>query len=1574
MLPLMHALHHRSGKDTPVLVIAAASLSSAGAIALLVPLIMACVFAPALQAAEITPEQSLLVCRNWLELYSTAQSAVSGGINAPSSDRDHVEAVRRTPIPEAAWDLVHDGRPVARCYPLHPRGHIIVAANNHLPPVPAFSMDADLDPQLSPALVQALAERLAISLDEPASGRPERIVRIRSSWEMLGDPLFDPGKSLPAGSQRLSQGGPLLTSLWHQSGPFSIHCPMGDGGRTKVGCGPLAMAQVMHYHEWPPYGVGTVEYFWEGDTSCGGQTEGAVLSADLTNPYAWEAMPDHCLGGCSPEEMDVVAELCYEVGVACGARYGVCGTAIGTDTARRVLAERFRYSTDRTWQFRGQMTRESWHALVRRETDLGRPMLYYVAGRPAHLMVCDGWMELGSVLRIHVNWGDGGAPYSGWWDVDGLPGDQNPTSDRILAAIRPLCEVAADGSGFFATIQEALDSAPAGAVIELRDGIYEGPGNHDLEIRGINIEIRSAGGVPELCILDCGGSQFEPRRAFRFGSGESGNIVVRNLTIRNGYQGIGGAVLCENGSSPLLESLVLESNTARAGGAIASVSSYPRLHGVRFEGNHADIGGALHLDGGDFELSECVFTDNRALEKGGVAYVREGGLSIASSTLFHNHAPEGSSLYAGRNAGLDLRRCLVAGGVGGGAIGADEGASLGLSCCNLFDNEGGNWVGPIAPLGDVDGNMEADPLFCGPDEGDLGLHFLSPCAENNNEECGQIGAFGTACGAGAVIAVRADGGGLYPTIQAAVDAAFDGVVIELAPGVYSGIGNREVRVLGKQLEFRGQTGDPADCVLDCSSEGSQRHRAFLVGNTDGGTVTFSGLTIRNGAVGSVLDPGEIGGGAVRLQGADAEFIDCVFEGNSGVFPGGDRGHGGAVLGQGAAVSITRCRFSENQAVLGGAVAIVGGSLTMDDCEFLHNYSAGDGGAIHLGRGEAGITGCVFAGNEAAGRGGSLYIQQGSASVMYGTFFRSRAPEGSGVYSELGSAVELRHCIIAGGYDGAAVGGSEGTDMALACCSIFGNEGGDWAGPIEDLLGVDGNIEADPLFCDPDVHDLGLHFLSPCAEVNNPGCGRIGAAGVSCGAGSVVVLHPDASGPYPTIQAAVDAAVDGVVLELAPGVYTGPGNRDVRVVGKQLEFRGQTGDPADCVLDCQGDGDRRHRAFLVSGDAGGQAVVFRGLTIRHGEAARHISPGLDGGVETGIHGAVDDTVVVEVRGGGAVMIQGVPAGFYDCVFEHNSGFTAPGDSLGKGGAVLGLNTALSFTRCRFSGNQAAGGGALSIIGGSLELVDCGFDANEAGRGGAVFADGPSTLEARNCTFAWNRAAQGGALCGPDEPHLAGCTFFGNEAGEGSAFFGPAGCLRISQTLIAGGSGGAAVVCSDSSCHEIGCTDIFGNAGGDWTGILAQYLGLDGNIGIDPVLCEPDSGDFRLRTDSPCAPFQPPNSHCGLIGAWSTGCEPDDDDDPVGSRVLLSRPQPNPSAGSVQFMCDVLVADTPVPLRMRIHDVSGRRVWQMKTELSAGRHTLEWHGLDSSGRRVPSGVYMVRIEAGRLEVSDRVVLLR
>lgn len=90
--------------------------------------------------------------------------------------------------------------------------------------------------------------------------------------------------------------------------------------------------------------------------------------------------------------------------------------------------------------------------------------------------------------------------------------------------------------------------------------------------------------------------------------------------------------------------------------------------------------------------------------------------------------------------------------------------------------------------------------------------------------------------------------------------------------------------------------------------------------------------------------------------------------------------------------------------------------------------------------------------------------------------------------------------------GPAIGSDPGGSavVSLSCCDLFGNEGGDWTEEIVDQLGENGNISADPAFCDPDFGDFTLADSSPCAPFLPPNeeCDMIDAWPVGCGGTAV----------------------------------------------------------------------------------------------------------------------------------------------------------------------------------------------------------------------------------------------------------------------------------------------------------------------------------------------------------------------------------------------------------------------------------------------------------------------------------------
>ena len=335
--------------------------------------------------------------------------------------------------------------------------------------------------------------------------------------------------------------------------------------------------------------------------------------------------------------------------------------------------------------------------------------------------------------------------------------------------------------------------------------------------------------------------------------------------------------------------------------------------------------------------------------------------------------------------------------------------------------------------------------------------------------------------------VRPDGSGDFPTIQAAVDAAVDDDVIQLSEGVFAGPGNRDVQVVDKTLVIRSLNGNPAQCTIDCQSagrgfsfEGFQRHSRV------------EGITITGGR--------EEVGGAI-LDRAGIYVVNCIFRGNLA-----DQVAGAAVSTSGI---FQGCRFEDNTA-LECCGAIGGGSggstccLTLRDCVFLRN-SARFGAAVDLESlsptRAAVIQRCTFAENVATGPGGIVSIQGGSA-VIEACTFAENSTGGRGALDLDWLTPVISNTIIAFTIGGPAVS-CDSSAPTLICCDLYGNTGGDWVGCLAGQAGQEGNLSADPLFCDPSIHDYGLNIDSPCGPEHNPGCGLIGAWPEECGTVPIV---------------------------------------------------------------------------------------------------------------------------------------------------------------------------------------------------------------------------------------------------------------------------------------------------------------------------------------------------------------------------------------------------------------------------------------------------------------------------------------
>lgn len=229
---------------------------------------------------------------------------------------------------------------------------------------------------------------------------------------------------------RITAVEPLTKTTWGQSEPMNRFTPMKNGEHTAVGCGPLAMAQIMYYWKYPEgsdamgtyyvYGVGTIPAL-EATTF---EYDKMLKAYTIFNPETNGVS----LGTYTEEQALAVATLCRYAGHACKARYGNSGTSTGAYSYDQLAAfKQFGYNEgaellgiDPSYycsNYGHKYTKEEWLELINVELAANRPVAYHnVDFIDGHAWVVDG-MDADGLL--HMNWGFY-ERFDGWFQLDAL--------------------------------------------------------------------------------------------------------------------------------------------------------------------------------------------------------------------------------------------------------------------------------------------------------------------------------------------------------------------------------------------------------------------------------------------------------------------------------------------------------------------------------------------------------------------------------------------------------------------------------------------------------------------------------------------------------------------------------------------------------------------------------------------------------------------------------------------------------------------------------------------------------------------------------------------------------------------------------------------------------------------------------------------------------------------------------------------------------------------------------------------------------------------------------------------------
>ncbi len=375
-----------------------------------------------------------------------------------------------------------------------------------------------------------------------------------------------------------------------------------------------------------------------------------------------------------------------------------------------------------------------------------------------------------------------------------------------------------------------------------------------------------------------------------------------------------------------------------------------------FVGNVGGCGGALAFGRTmQVAITNCTFSGNScgAYGLGGTLYCYDEYYSTPDTQIFL----DGTILaFSSRGAGIDA---------------TGKPPIVNLRCCNVYGNAEGDWVGLIADQRGINGNIWGDPGFCDTLNGNFSIQASSPCMPDDLLGCGLIGAHGSACSC-SLWAVDPEGGGDFPTIQAALSNAEAWDVVELRDGVYTGLGNRDISVPARPLTIRSESGDPSACVIDCQGGPLDYHRGFTFSGDVGQETMLRGVGITGGQVAS-----NSGGGAILCQNGSPRLAGCLLFRNDGGARGGD------VACEGRSFpALVRCTLSGSRADSGGGIYYAASTGALVQASIVSFSSAGSG--IGCGANASPMLSCSVVYGNAGGDwdAGCLQDQLGQRYNMY----------------------------------------------------------------------------------------------------------------------------------------------------------------------------------------------------------------------------------------------------------------------------------------------------------------------------------------------------------------------------------------------------------------------------------------------------------------------------------------------------------------------------------------------------------------------------------------------------------------
>ncbi|NQV16482.1 T9SS type A sorting domain-containing protein [bacterium] len=501
------------------------------------------------------------------------------------------------------------------------------------------------------------------------------------------------------------------------------------------------------------------------------------------------------------------------------------------------------------------------------------------------------------------------------------------------------------------------------------------------------------------------------------------------------------------------------------------------------------------------------------------------------------------------------------------------------------------------------------------------------------------------------------------------------------------------------------------------------------------------------------------------------------------------------------------------------------------------------------------------------------------------------------------------------------------------------------GVLEDL---GGNIDANPLFVDPDSDEFCLLEDSPCIDagtafwnynfeiiINMRDDEYFGSA-PDMGACEFnptpdVITVP---GDYTTIQAAIDAAADFDTVLVSAGTYV----ENLNYNGKNIVLTSVSG-AEETIIDGNQTGSC---VLIISGED--SAAVLDGFTLTNGS------------------GWQGETAWI---GGGLVVKYSSHPTLTNLIVTGNTSITGTGPA--GGGISISTNSNPYLENIVISNNTSEYGGGISMHESRATLHDVIISNNHAtSSGGGMFIFQESNPELSSVVVYSNTATLSG---GGIFVHLNSSPIFNQVTvvnnigayGGGGLLASNNGNPVIVNSIFWGNIPDQIYLYDDAvdlpNTMTIANSAIMGGAAGISVGLGTLNWG-EGNIGVNPWFCDPAEDVFTLADDSPCLGTGEDGVNMGALGVGCTNPVAIDEELLHPSEFALHQNYPNPFNPYTTISYNLPGAGW---VSLDIYDVMGRQVTTLVVdEQTAGYHSVQWNAEDKQSNPLEAGIYLYQIQ--------------